>query len=41
MCLLIGAIISPTDPVTLFEVLKSNKNMPEKIKNITRRRVII
>ncbi|MBK2093442.1 cation:proton antiporter [Francisella philomiragia] len=32
VCLLIGAIISPTDPVTLFEVLKSNKNMPEKIK---------
>ena len=29
-----GALISPTDPVAVFNVLKNNENIPQKIKKI-------
>ncbi|MDC0534327.1 sodium:proton antiporter [Francisellaceae bacterium] len=32
VCLLIGAIISPTDPIAVFAVFKKNKNIPTKTK---------
>ncbi|MED7819538.1 MULTISPECIES: cation:proton antiporter [unclassified Francisella] len=34
VCLLVGAIISPTDPVTVFAVFKKNQNVPEKVKSV-------
>lgn len=34
VCLLVGAIISPTDPVTVFAILKKNQNIPEKVKSV-------
>lgn len=33
-CLMVGAIFSPTDPVTVFAVFKTSKNIPTKIKSI-------
>ncbi|WP_150465559.1 cation:proton antiporter [Francisella sp. SYW-2] len=33
-CLMIGAIFSPTDPVTVFDVFKKNTNVPKKVKTI-------
>ncbi|QIW09245.1 sodium:proton antiporter [Francisella sp. LA112445] len=33
-CLMIGAIFSPTDPVTVFDVFKKNKNVPANVKTI-------
>lgn len=33
-CLVAGAILSPTDPVTVFAVFKTNKNVPEKVKTL-------
>ncbi|MEY8715757.1 cation:proton antiporter [Francisella philomiragia] len=33
-CLMVGAILSPTDPVTVFAVFKTTKNVPEKVKAI-------
>ncbi|WP_231138694.1 cation:proton antiporter [Francisella orientalis] len=33
-CLMIGTIFSPTDPVTVFDVFKKNKNVPKKVKTI-------
>jgi len=31
---MIGAIFSPTDPVTVFDVFKKNTNIPKKVKII-------
>lgn len=31
-CLIVGAILSPTDPVAVFAVFKTTKHVPEKIK---------
>ncbi|MBY7734285.1 cation:proton antiporter [Francisella philomiragia] len=33
-CLMVGAVLSPTDPVTVFAVFKSTKAVPEKVKAI-------
>lgn len=33
-CLMVGAILSPTDHVTVFAVFKTTKNVPEKVKAI-------
>ncbi|MBK2356349.1 cation:proton antiporter [Francisella hispaniensis] len=33
-CLIVGAIFSPTDPVTVFAVFKISKNVPKKVKSI-------
>ncbi|BCD92473.1 hypothetical protein fh0823_26120 [Francisella halioticida] len=33
VCLLVGAIISPTDPVTVFAIFKKNENIPDKVKS--------
>ncbi|AXA34363.1 cation:proton antiporter [Francisella adeliensis] len=32
--LLVGAIVSPTDPVTVFAVFKKNKNVPTRVKSL-------
>ncbi|EDX19417.1 transporter, monovalent cation:proton antiporter-2 (CPA2) family [Francisella tularensis subsp. novicida FTE] len=33
-CLIVGAIFSPTDPVTVFAVFKTSKSVPMRVKSI-------